>query len=472
MSKNKSKSNGSKEVAGQEHKMGTFSALCMAIGSIVGAGIFGSIPAAAGMVGAGIEWAYIIALFAIICRFLPVVINGSVLPCPAGNYMHATRLVGPTVGFLQATFGFSYFFLLSSLATVFAEYGGIFFPSVDGRILGIISLVLFACITCRGVQASSITQNFMTVMLILAMIMFMAFGFPKIDPNLISVQKIVHPEGMNSVNMGSAVALLSATLIGGHVCMNIAQDLKEPGKAIPISFILSTVVCCILFMLVSYVAIGTSPISELTSLKDVAARFLSGPMMMFFILGGAVFAILTSMNGQFLSGATTIRKISEDKVFPEWLSKVNSHGVPQNTVILLCVGSSVVVGFGLPVGTLLSAYSFLSLITGLILFMAAMRVHKLYPNMYKNAYMKLTPTLIKIISSIGIAISLWQIYSLFRSMKPEVMAVLILWFVVWYIYYYARKSYLAKKGIDLKKMMTVPYPEWVKKEKELGMKKN
>ena len=126
----------------KEKKIGFFSVTCLAIGTIVGAGVFGTIPAAAGIVGTGIEWAYFIAFISILICYIPQMVTISVLPAPFTFYMHTTRLVHPTAGYMLVIFGFNYVFILSALAGVFAEYASVYIP-VDHRILGVGALLFF-----------------------------------------------------------------------------------------------------------------------------------------------------------------------------------------------------------------------------------------------------------------------------------------------------------------------------------------
>lgn len=89
-----------------------------------------------GIVGTGIEWAYFIAFISILICYIPQMVTISVLPAPFTFYMHTTRLVHPTAGYMLVIFGFNYVFILSALAGVFAEYASVYIP-VDHRILGV-----------------------------------------------------------------------------------------------------------------------------------------------------------------------------------------------------------------------------------------------------------------------------------------------------------------------------------------------
>ncbi len=445
-------------------KMSMFAAFCMATGTIVGAGIFGSIPSAAKMVGTGMPIIYILTAFTIVLRYLPSIVTGSALPAPFAPYMHVTRLIGPKLGFSQVLFGFNYVFILASLATVFAEYFGTYVP-VDSRILGAAALALFCGLTCLGMAAGARVQNVMIILLIAALCCFIVMGFPHVKPEYITFKSVIAPSGLSIVTVGSTIGLLASTLQGGQSVMNYADELENPGKSVPLAFLLSTFLCTILFIFVSVVLIGVVPIDSLNSLKDAAIIFMPTGMYHYFIIGGAIFAILTSMNGALISASRMIGAVAVDQVLPDWFGKRNKNNVPYNAVWFVGGAAIIIVVFRFPIGTLLSAFSLLTMLCGLLFFVAAVRFPKLYPHCYKNAYLKLTPTWIAIISVLGAAVSVWQIASIFMTIDVGMAVAIVLWVGGWYAFYFIRRAYLRKKGIDLDAIMTAPYPEWVEKEK-------
>lgn len=448
-------------------KMGLFSVFCMAIGTIVGAGIFGNIPVAANYVGSGIILAYICAFLAVIARYLPLIIASSVLPSPYSPYMHVSRLLSPALGFIMVIYAFNYILILCALATVFAEYFNTFLP-IDTRILGVAALIVFTAITCLGAQANAITQNIMVVLLIAALLLYTFRGMPHVSTDALTMAQIFSFKGISITAFGSAVGVLSTTLQGAADITSYSEEINNPGKTIPLAFTLSTFAALVLFLMVSAVSIGVVPVAEIKSLKDVAVRTLSSAEMTFFILAGAVFAILTSLNGIFIACTHMISTVAADQVVPEWFDKRNKFNVAQNSVLFLGVISVAIVAFGLPVGVLFTTFSFLTIFSGILLLITPLMIHKAYPNLYKHAYLKLTPTKIKIICALGLIVSIWQSISLIISLDFGITAAIAIWVGGWYLFYFIRKSYLKKRGVDLDAVMSTPYPEWVKKEEELA----
>jgi len=450
--------------------MGGFSAFCMAVGSIVGAGVFGSLPAAVGMAGYGIVWGFVLALLANILLFLPAIVVTSALPAQNAGYVQLTRLIHPVIGYVAATMVFNMILLAASLATVFGLYAGAYLP-VSPRVLGIGAIALFAVITCLGVKTTAIVQNVMVVLLLAALVLFIGAGAPLIKAEYVTLGQVAAPKGLTFLSLGSTAGLLSSALIGGSVCVANAHQLRNPGKVVPLSFILSTVICCALFIAVSYVCLGIAPIEEVmgaeNGLLSMAQKFMPPALLAFFVIGGALFAILTTLNSVYLVGTNYIARASRDQLFPVFLARQNRFGVEHWTVVVMAALAALVVGFGLPVGSIMSGFSFANIFCGMFVFLAALVYHRKYPRSYRNAYMKFAPPVMAGICVAGFLISVWQLIGLFSQESAIVLVVLVMYAVL-YGYLFVRKAFLKTRGVDLFGIMKAPFPAWEEREQKLA----
>lgn len=449
-------------------KIGLFSCICIAIGIIIGAGIFGALPVAVDMTGKGIALAFVLSTITIVLRYYPTIITGATIPASFGYYMHATRLAGPNLGFTQVIATFGNIFVQAILATVFAMYFTALVP-IDSRIIAVTVLLFFGAITCMGIKASGAVQNLMVMLLLSALFIFIIGGLPKISPANLSLSEIFFPPNQTFLSMGAAIGLLSSTLMGGYIVMNFSDEIKKPGKAIPITFVVSTFITAILYILLSVVMIGVVPAKEAATLAVVAEKFMSPGFKVFFITGGALFAVSTTINATFLSGSRSLAVVARDKVIPEWFTNKNKFGVPQNSVLLLTICPAIITAFGISIGTLLSAFSILTILFGIILFIPVIRLPNRYPLSYEYSYMKLSKSLTWGFIIIGTIVSIYQIYALISVLDVPTWIALVSWLVFWYTYFFVRKVYLKKKGEDLNALMSADYQPW--EERELSLRK-
>ena len=85
----------------EKGKMGLFTVICMCVGTIIGAGVFGSLPNAVSLTGSTIVLVFIVAVVEVLLRYFPSVSVSAAIPAPAGFYMQLSRLVSPYLGVLQ-----------------------------------------------------------------------------------------------------------------------------------------------------------------------------------------------------------------------------------------------------------------------------------------------------------------------------------------------------------------------------------
>jgi amino acid transporter len=455
----------------QVKKIGLFSCICIAIGIIVGAAIFGVLPVAAGMTGKGIVLALILSTITIVLRYYPTIITGAAIPASFGYYMHTTRLAGPHLGFTQVIHAFSTIFVQAILASVFAMYFSALIP-VDTRIIGVAVLFIFGAITCVGIKASGAVQNFMVMLLLSAMFTFIIGGLPNIKPENLTFNEILFPPDQSFLAMGAVIGMFSSCLMGGYIVMNFSDEVRNPERAIPITFVVSTCITAFIYILLSIVTIGVVPAREAATLAEVADKFMSPALKVFFITGGALFAVSTTVNSVFLSSSRMLAAIARDKVIPEWFTRKNKFGAPQNSVLLLTICPAIITALGISIGTLISAFSVLVILFGIILFIPVIRLPKRYPNSYKSSYMKLSRGLTWSFIILGTIVSVYQIISLIAVLDAPTWIALFFWIVFGYTYFFIRKAYLKKKGVDLTAIMSEPYQPWEEKELNLEIKKS
>ena len=446
-------------------KMNLFTLTCMCIGTIIGVGIFGSMPSAANYVGPSLLFVCIVAVIEVLIRYLPSLIPSSSIPASNGFYMYLTKLVNPYVGFLQVIQILFNVFVLSLLATVFGQYFNLLAPANE-TVVAIAVIIIFGFIAYFGLSVGALVQNVMVIVLISALGCYIIFGFTSINPELFTIEKAVSFEGVDFLDFGAALGLMASCLLGGYVGVNYAEQIKNPGKNIIKAFFLSTCIVGFIYVLMSVATTGALPSEEVSSLADCAAAFMPSAFYWFFICGGALFALATTINGSVLGGIVNLKVIARDRVLPDIFLHENKFGVSTASLILFCGAGVVIVAFGLDVGTLMSVSSVLGIIIAITQFIPALRVRKRYPNCYKNAPIKLPMPLIYVLIAVALAFCAYEGYSLVVSSNSGVWIALVATIILCYGYFFARIAYLKRRGIDLIAIMSEPYAPWEAMEKK------
>lgn len=450
-------------------KMSLFSVLCLCIGTIIGAGIFGSMPSAALLAGPVLPLICIVAAIEILVRYLPAMTPATAIPASNGFYMYLTRLVHPFVGFLQMLQVLFNVFVLALLASVFAQYFSMVVPSASQTLVAILVLALFGVIALFGLKTSSIVNNAMVVILIVALGTFVVCGFPEIKPEYFSVVKMLDLGSISFTDFGAALGLIASCLMGGYVSIYYAEEMENPRKNVLRAFILATVVVAAIYMLLSMVTVGVAPLDESISLASLAGLFMPKSLYWFFVVGGALFALSTTIIGSILGGMVNLSVIARDKVLPDAFNKKNKYDISPLCLIVIVAAAIFVVAFGLPVGTLMSVSSVLGIIIAVAQFIPAIRLPKKYPHCYKHAAVKFPRPVLYTLIAIALAFCLYEAYSLIVTTAGAVWWALLATLVIAYAYFFIRLAYLKKKDIDLVAIMSAPYAPWEEKEAEYAL---
>ena len=99
--------------------------------------------------------------------------------------------------------------------------------------------------------------------------------------------------------------------------------------------IISTLFVAVIYGVVAIVAAGVLPVDQVAgeNLSIVAKEILSGPVYVFFMLCGAGFALISTLNSQFAWAPKPIMQACDDGWLPHGLAKLSKWNTP---IILLC----------------------------------------------------------------------------------------------------------------------------------------
>jgi len=199
----------------------------------------------------------------------------------------------------------------------------------------------------------------------------------------------------NLSRMLMTIALVYNAYVGFEVIADDAEEITKPRKNIPLGILISLGLATLIYSLVSLVAIGTIPYTQLagseTALTDAIRQFwptIGVPMMG---LAGII-ATLTSINSAMLSATREAYTLSREGVWPRLFSRLSQWRTPYVAIVLIIVISGLV--------ALLQLVDLLSYISSagymFVLFWATLamfRLRKKYPNIerpFKAPFFPLT----------------------------------------------------------------------------------
>ncbi|WP_436951552.1 APC family permease [Staphylococcus xylosus] len=397
--------------------LGLTDVLGIAIGQIIGAGVMSLTGIGIQMTGSGITPAFILSAVITLLTMFPIAILGSTLPTTGGMYQYTSRLLSPKTGifwlmlfmFLQIT--------LSLYALSFAQYLEGLFPGVPVRTVAFSLLTILFIVNIIGIKSASIIGNLMVITLIVALSCFIIFGIPHVNFGVFNSNSMF-PDGFTG--FFTAVGLVSFATGGAQVVAELGGEMKNPKRDIPIVIIVATIFVGILYAFIASIAVGVLPIPEVAGrpLTSVAKEILPTPIFIFFMIGGAMFALATTLNSTFTWVTKSLLMAIHDGYLPKALGHVNERfGTPHWLLLIFYIIGALPIVTGMSLNVVAQLGTGISLIVFAFPALAVTQLPKKYPEAYKQSPFKMPYPVLIVIAITAIIVLLYQSYLLISDLK-------------------------------------------------------
>ena len=427
---------------GLKRSLGLGSLVAVEVGLIIGAGIFVLFGVAMKETGPAVPLAFLIAFVPIMLVMLSLAMIGSAIPCAGGTYRYSSRLVSPGWAFLGVwgyligmVFGAFPLYSLRATQYFWSAFPGLkveswawfmalyraamhILPQVTAHEFFIqagaaVLLTALYLPNYRGVELAGIVQALMVVVLLAAMVYFVAAGMGQVKAEYFS-PLLAPQKGVMGLLVGSAI--LTLALLGANGVIELGAEIKNPGRNIPLSIAISVPTVTVLYVLVGVIAAGVSPWDKVAGrLLETQAGLVLGPWgMKLFFIGGAFLAITTSINGLFMCCTKSMLVVSNDRLLPAWFYAVHPRfNSPHRFLTTVWLIGLVSIFFKVPAGTFESFASIGGLLIFLPLMLAVIRMKKILPERYADAPFKLKGVWLYLCPGLGMVLSLFAMVMLF-----------------------------------------------------------
>ena len=291
-----------------------------------------------------------------------------------GQYMFLKKMFNDLTAFL---YGWSLLLVIQT-ATIGAvciavgKFLGIIFPQISStnylietsffsfstqQLCALIICCLLTYINSRGIKYGVITQNIFTITKVLSIVGVIVFGIflgCNIDvitenfPYLLKLSDFSFPtlEVISTATVGAIFAMVTWNNI-----TFISAEVKEPEKNIPQALLWGVLIVMILYLLINILYVFSIPIEQIkTAPEDIVAVVLMQNITG--TIGKIIIAIIIlisacgSANGLIMTGARVYYQMAKDGLLFNKLAIVNNKtNVPENSLLLQCIWSSVFIIF-------------------------------------------------------------------------------------------------------------------------------
>lgn len=304
-------------------ELGLIDIFCIASGAMISSGLF-VLPGIALMrTGPSVFLSYMIASLLVIPALLSTAELATAMPKAGGDYFFITRSMGPSVG----TIGGAASWFSLSLKSAFALVGmGAYASLIAGvpiKIIAVFLCLFFVALNIKGARDAGILQRILVLGLFGTLIFYVLHGFPSIDINRFLP---FAPYGKRAIFATAGLVFIS---YGGLTKItSLAEEVKNPGRNIPLGMILSLISVGIFYAMVVFITTGVlDPAvlqNSLTPISDGAAAFM-GRAGTFIMAIAAVLAFVSTANAGIMAASRYPIAMSRDKIVPAFFKRVNSR---------------------------------------------------------------------------------------------------------------------------------------------------
>ena len=343
-------------------ELGTFGAVMMGLGSIVGTGVFVSAGIAAGIAGPAVVLAVVLAAFVAIFNGLSSAQLAASHPVSGGTYEYGYKYLNPTLGFVAG-----WMFLCAksaSAATAALGVAGYLLSVLDlnsqlWRIgLALTVVVVLTVIVMGGMRQSNLLNVLMVSVTLGSLLYFVAGGLGGVATNFIQNFTPFFPPLSAGVNPARALfhatALMFVAYTGYGRIATLGEEVREPERVIPRAIVITLLASMLLYVAVIVTAVGNAGAEAFATITtdtsaplEVIATNLGLPGAGWLLTLGAMTALLGVLLHLILGLSRVMLAMGRRHDMPVAVAHVNKSGrTPEIAVVTVGVLIAILVLVG------------------------------------------------------------------------------------------------------------------------------
>jgi basic amino acid/polyamine antiporter, APA family len=387
-----------------------FDATMINVGTMIASAIF-IVPAtvAAAVPGSGaMTLVWVIGGVVSLLGALSIAELAAAYPEAGGQYAYLREAYGPVWGYLYGWANFSVINTASiaAIAVGFARYIGFFVPlsEVWIRVIAVGSIIGLTLLNCRGVRLGATTQNVLTILKLAAVLglILTAFALPGGSP------QNLEPLWLSGSGVGVAMVSVLWAYDGWIETTYVGSEIVDPGRNLPRSIILSTIIVIAVYVLTSiaYVyVLGQTAMAGSALVASDAAQVTIGAAGAALVVIAILISTMGANNGIILTAARIPYAMARGGLFFRAQGRVHArYATP--TVALVTQGAiaSVLALLG-TYDTLITYVVFAQFVFYALSAAAVIRLRRTHPEVarpYRTWWYPVTPV-------VFIAFALWLV---------------------------------------------------------------
>ena len=339
--------------------LGLVSAMTIGIGTMIGAGIFVLPGVAANAAGPIVVVSFVVGGVIAMVNALSISELGTAMPKAGGGYYYINKSLGPMFGSIAGMGDWMGLAFASAFYCIgFGQYLAVFVGLPAIAFLSPIQLgallagLVFVGVNYIGAKETGGVQTVIVFILLSILTVFAIAGFFSFDYATLAGEDGLTPFGVGAILPGTALVFVS--FLGYAKIATVAEELKNPGRNLPIAIIGSVGIVTVVYTILVTTMLGVIPWPELSQDAPVAqAAEVAFPSSIGPIGGiaaaaaavmtvGALLATASSANASILASARINFAMGRDKIVTNWLNEIHPNFATPYRSILVTGGLIIV----------------------------------------------------------------------------------------------------------------------------------
>jgi amino acid transporter/nucleotide-binding universal stress UspA family protein len=332
--------------------LGLVSAMTIGIGTMIGAGIFVLPGVAAQAAGPIVVLSFVVGGVIAMINALSVSELGTAMPKAGGGYYYINESLGPLFGSIAGMGDWMGLAFASAFYSIgFGQYLAVFVGLPEVAFLNPIQIgallagAIFVGVNYVGAKETGGVQTVIVFILLAILTLFALAGFTSFDYATLVDDGGLAPFGMGAILPGTALVFVS--FLGYAKIATVGEELKNPGRNLPIALIGSVSIVTVVYAILVTVMLGVVPWPELSQDAPVAqAAQVAFPTTIGPVTGvagaaaaimtvGALLATASSANASILASARINFAMGRDKIVTDWLNEVHpTFATPYRSILV------------------------------------------------------------------------------------------------------------------------------------------
>ena len=301
-------------------RLGTFDAVVIGLGSMVGAGIFVALAPAAAAAGSGLLIGLGIAAVVAYCNATSSARLAARYPQSGGTYVYGRERLGDFWGY---TAGWSFVVGKTASCAAMALTVGYYVWPTFAHAVAVAAVVALTALNYTGIQKSALlTRAIVAVVLaVLAAVVVVILGFGDAE-----VSRIAVGSDASAAGVLQAAGLLFFAFAGYARIATLGEEVRDPARTIPRAIPIALTIALVVYGVVAVAVLaelGSATLASATAPLADAVAAAGFPAMEPVVRVGAAVAALGSLLALVLGVSRTTLAMARDRHLPHALAAVH-----------------------------------------------------------------------------------------------------------------------------------------------------